>query len=142
MIPHRLTPIQASKLRNGEDLYSDEGALIYKNEAVTFKPKNPYSYAYCSDTRLIPKLVETVKNVDLMYHESTFMEDMKERAESTYHTTAKQAANLAKEAGVGQLLLGHFSTRYKDLTPMLREAQSIFPDTFLAEEGKKFIVNH
>ncbi|MEQ8472507.1 MAG: ribonuclease Z [Marinoscillum sp.] len=140
-IPQRLTPVQAAKLRNGEDLYTEDGELIFRNSEVTFKPKDPYSYAYCSDTRLIPDLANIVKDVSLMYHESTFMEDMRERAESTYHTTAKQAAGLAKEANVGQLLLGHFSTRYKDLTPMLREAQSVFPESYLAEEGKKFIIN-
>ncbi|MFT7030346.1 MAG: ribonuclease Z [Marinoscillum sp.] len=138
----KLTPIQANKLRNGEDLLDDEGNLIYKNELATFHPKNPYSYAFCSDTKPIPELAERLKNIDLLYHEATFMDDMSERAASTYHSTAKQAASLAKAANVRQLLLGHFSTRYRDLRPLLKEAQSEFPESYLAEEGKNFVINH
>lgn len=141
-ITQKLTPIQASKLRNGEDLFTESGELMYKNSDVTFKPKDPYSYAYCSDTKLIPELADRLQEVDLVYHESTFMDDMEERAASTYHTTARQAAQLAKDANVGRLLLGHFSTRYKDLNPLLNEARSVFPESYLAEEGKKFVINH
>lgn len=141
-IPQKLSPIQASKLRDGEDLFTESGELLYKNEEVTFPPKVPYSYAYCSDTKLIPELAKTLKEVDLVYHEATFMDDMKERAASTYHTTARQAAHLAKEANVKRLLLGHFSTRYKDLNPLLGEARSVFRESYLAEEGKKFVINH
>tara|TARA_B100001245_G_C22858757_1_gene412854 strand:- start:159 stop:1076 length:918 start_codon:yes stop_codon:yes gene_type:complete len=141
-LPQKLTPVQATMLRNGEDLYTESGDLYIKNSEVTFPPKEPYSYAYCSDTKLIPALVDRLKDVDLVYHESTFMDDMKERAESTYHTTAKQAAQLAKDANVKRLLLGHFSTRYKDLNPLLAEARTIFKESYLAEEGKKFVINH
>lgn len=135
-----LPPSQINKLRNGEDLLDEEGRILYKNEEVTFPPKKPFSYAFCSDTKYMPDLAQKVKNVDLIYHESTFMEDMKERAKNTYHTTAAQAAQLARDASVGQLLLGHFSTRYRELGPLLKEARAVFPNTFLAEEGKKFIV--
>ncbi|RED93846.1 ribonuclease Z [Marinoscillum furvescens] len=141
-IKRKLTPVEAAKLRNGEDLVDESGNVVFKNEEVTFDPKPPYSYAYCSDTRLIPELAETIKGVDLVYHESTFMHDMHERAASTYHTTARQAAELAEKAEVRRLLLGHFSTRYKDLSPLLREARSVFSETYLAEEGKKFVINH
>ena len=141
-IPQKLTPVQAAKLRDGEDLYNDSGELLYKNSEVTFPPKEPYSYAYCSDTRLIPQLVETLRDVDMVYHESTFMDDMADRAVSTYHTTARQAAQLASDANVKKLLLGHFSTRYKDLNPLLAEARSVFRESYLAEEGKKFVINH
>lgn len=136
----QLPPSQINMLREGKDLLDDEGNIHYKNENVTFPPKKPFSYAFCSDTRYIPDLYKTVENVDLIYHESTFMEDMKERAASTYHTTAAQAAELARKANAGKLLLGHFSTRYRDLRPMLKEARDIFPETDLAEEGKKFVV--
>lgn len=139
-IPEQLTPLQINMLRDGQDVVDEDGRVRYRNEAVTFPPKKPFSYAYCSDTKYLPELAEKVRNVDLMYHEATFMEDMRERAESTFHTTAAQAARLAKEANVGQLLLGHFSTRYRELGPLLNEARAVFPNTFLAEEGKKFIV--
>lgn len=142
LIDRSLTPIQATKLRNGEDLYDDDGVLIYENDRVTFPPKAPYSYAYCSDTRLIPDLHEHIAGVDMIYHESTFMDDMEERAASTYHTTAKQAAGVAVRSGTKKLLLGHFSTRYKNLDPLLQEAKSIFQESYLAEEGRKFVINH
>lgn len=140
-LKEQLPTNKINDLRNGEDLFNEDGTLLYKNEEVTFPPKKPFGYAYCSDTKYIPELVNKVKDIDLIYHESTFMDDMKERAASTYHTTASQAATLAKNANAGQLLLGHFSTRYRDLRPMLREARNIFPNTELAEEGKKFIIN-
>jgi len=141
VVTETLTPVAANKLRNGEDIYDEEGNLIYENALATLPPKKPYSYAYCSDTRLIPELANTLKDVDMVYHESTFMDDMRERAATTYHTTARQAAQLAKDANAGQLLLGHFSTRYRDLNPMLAEARSVFEESYLAEEGKKFVVN-
>lgn len=141
VVTKSLSPAQVNKLRNGEDLYDVEGNLLYKNEEATIPPKLPYTYAYCSDTRLIPDLIETLKGADMVYHESTFMDDMKDRARDTYHTTAKQAAQLAKDANIGKLLLGHFSTRYRDLNPMLREAQSIFKESYLAIEGEKFVIN-
>lgn len=142
VVNQKLTPIQANTLRDGGDLYDDDGNLIYENEKATFPPKKPYTYAYCSDTRYLPDLREVIRDVDLVYHESTFMEDMRDRATSTFHSTAAQAASLAKEANVGKLLLGHFSTRYRDLNPMLAEARAVFPESYLAEEGKKFVVNH
>lgn len=142
IVDKKLSPAAVNKLRDGFDLYDDDGNLLYTNEEATIPAKKPYSYAYCSDTRLIPELVETLRGVDLVYHEATFMDDMRERAECTYHTTAKQAAQLAKDAGVGKLLLGHFSTRYRDLGPLLQEAKGIFAESYLAEEGKNFVVNH
>ncbi|MEP0366142.1 MAG: ribonuclease Z [Cyclobacteriaceae bacterium] len=140
-IDRPLTPIQINKLKDGEDLYTEEGELLFKNHEVTFPAKRPFSYAYCSDTRFKPDLVKKLTNVDMVYHESTFMEDMRERAASTYHTTAKQAAEIARLAEVGHLLLGHFSTRYKDLSPLLAEAKEVFENTSLAIEGEKFLVS-
>ncbi len=142
VVDKKLAPNQANALRNGEDIYNEDGTLLYKNSLATLPPKKPYSYAYCSDTKLIPQLVDVIRDVDLIYHEATFMDDMKDRAENTYHTTARQAAQLASEAHVGQLLLGHFSTRYRDLNPLLSEARSVFRESYLAEEGKRFVVNH
>lgn len=140
MILEKLPPAHINLLRNGEDLLDEAGNVRYKSELVTLPPKKPFSYAYCSDTRYLDTLFEKLKDADLIYHESTFMDDMKDRAVSTFHSTASQAATLAKNANAGRLLLGHFSTRYKDLNPMLREARAIFPNTELAEEGKKFII--
>lgn len=141
-IPELLSPLEVRDLKNGKDILDNEGKIRYRSKDVTAPPKKPYSYAYCSDTRLIPGLEDKIRDVDLVYHESTFMEDMKERANYTFHTTAAQAASLAKKANVGKLLLGHFSTRYKDLRPMLNEAKKIFENTELAEEGKRFLINH
>ncbi|MFY0598748.1 MAG: ribonuclease Z [Cyclobacteriaceae bacterium] len=140
MIDKTLTPIQITRLKDGHDLLDDEGNLIIKNSIATFPPKPPFSYAYCSDTKYIPELSKRLQGVDMVYHEATFMDDMKERAASTFHTTAKQAAQFALDANIGHLLLGHFSTRYKELGPVLAEAQETFKNTSLAIEGEKFLI--
>ena len=140
VIPQQLPPVHINALKNGEDVYSESGDLLYRNAEVTKPPLKHYSYAYCSDTRYKPAILEQVKKVDLMYHEATFMEDMHERAVNTYHTTARQAGTLAKDAEVGQLLIGHFSTRYKELNDMLAEAREVFQSTSLAIEGQTFTV--
>ncbi len=123
-------------LKNGEDFISAEGRII-SNEELTTASLPPRKYAYCSDTIYKPDLLPQLASVDLIYHESTFMEDMRERAQQTMHSTAKDAANIAKDAEAKRLLLGHFSARYRDLGPMLEEARSIFPQTYLAQEGEK-----
>ena len=127
VLKETLPPNKIEMLKNGEDILDDDGNVIYRSQDVTLPPKRPFSYAYCSDTRFKPALIEKVKGVDLIYHESTFMEEMKDRATSTFHSTALEAATIAKEAKVGKLLLGHFSTRYKDLNPMLEEARNYIP---------------
>jgi ribonuclease Z len=93
------------------------------------------SYAFCSDTAFNPSLTAYFKGVDVLYHESTFMEADSLRATETFHCTAKQAAQVAKLAGAKKLLLGHFSSRYPDLSELLAEAQTIFPNSCLSEEG-------
>lgn len=118
--------------------YEDDYGKIISNEELTESPPEPHSYAYCSDTLYEPALAEDVRGVDVLYHEATFAHAMAERAAVTYHTTALQAAELAKSAGVGRLLIGHFSARYKDLDPLLEEARSVFPETELAIEGRRF----
>ena len=140
-IDRPLTPVQINDLKDGKDLYDEDGKVIMENRDVTIPAKKPFSYAYCSDTRYMPTLADKLKDVNMVYHEATFMEDMKDRAEKTFHTTAKQAAQFAKDANIGRLLIGHFSTRYKDLTPVLREAQTVFENTELAIEGEKFIIS-
>jgi ribonuclease Z len=95
----------------------------------------PRRYAFCSDTRYQPELAELVHGVDLLYHEATFLDDLRERAATTYHSTARQAAELARTADVHRLLIGHFSSRYKQLEGHLQEARAIFAWTDLATEG-------
>ncbi len=112
-------------------------------EELSLKPAALRSYAYCSDTGFKPELSEVIKNIDLLYHEATFMEDMRKRAKETLHSTAKQAAEIAKISEVKRLIIGHFSTRYDDLDGLLEEARSIFRNTDLALEGEAFeIVSH
>ncbi|MBA3286311.1 MAG: ribonuclease Z [Nitrosopumilus sp.] len=124
-------------LKNGEDIYKN-GELVLKSEDLTFPPRKSRSYAYCSDTRYSEKIIPQIEHVDLLYHESTFLDDMKDRAIQTFHTTAKEAAIIAKKAQVGKLILGHFSARYKELDPLLEEAKNIFENSFLAIEGTSF----
>lgn len=133
-----LSNIEIIRLKNGQDILNEDGSVKYENHLITLDPHPQYSYAYCSDTRYKKQLEDQVRGVDLLYHESTFASDMKDRAESTYHTTAEQAAQFAKNAEVKKLILGHFSARYDDLEVILSEALPIFPEAELALEGSKF----
>ena len=126
-------------LKKGESFeYNNQ---ILKNEEYTYPPNKRRSYAFCSDTIYLPSLVEIIQNVDLLYHEATFTQVHKQRATQTFHSTGQQAALIAKNANVKKLILGHFSTRYYDLLPVLEEAQAVFPNSFLAIEGETFPVN-
>lgn len=122
------------RVKAGADFVSKTGK-VYKNEDITEDPPVPASFAYCSDTRYHEPVVEQIKEVDLLYHEATFMERMKDVATEKYHSTARQAASIAKQAEVGKLLLGHFSARYRELDELLEEARNIFPETELALDG-------
>jgi ribonuclease Z len=126
-------------LKNGKDVISEDGILI-KNEDITRDPPPPRSYAYCSDTIFHTSLAEHIRNVDLLYHESTFLDDNQERAKKTFHSTAKQAAEIAKTAEVKKLLLGHFSVRYGNLDDFVKEAKSIFNNCEVALDGKKITI--
>lgn len=123
-------------LKRGEDVYSESGKLMYKSSDFTLPPKSPLSYAYCSDTMWNEPMTKQIKNVDLLYHESTFLDMDKDKALETKHSTAKQAAEMAKLCGAKNLLLGHFSARYRDLDMMLAEAKETFERTILAAEGE------
>ena len=127
-----------ARLKTGVDIVDDSGNVLYKNTDFTLPPKHSYSYAYCSDTAYSEKIIEQIRGVDLLYHEATFLEDEKDKALETKHSTAAQAATIAKAAHVKNLMIGHFSARYSELDPALKEAQSIFPKTALAIEGKIF----
>ncbi len=132
-------PVQyRSRLKKGEDILDPSGQALYRSEDFTLPPKLPRSYAYCSDTQPSKDIIPVIREVDLLYHEATFLEDEKEKARETRHSTAAEAARVARESGAGKLLIGHFSARYKDLQPVLEEAKRIFPTTALATEGETF----
>jgi len=124
----------------GEDYINEEGVRI-ANDKLSSPPDPPASYAYCSDTAYHEDLLQLINNVDLLYHESTFQEKDRERANKTFHSTAKDAARIANLAGVGKLLLGHFSNRYKNRDGFLKESRSIFPESYIAEEGERYLVS-
>lgn len=132
--------IPVSKLNSikaGENFVTEKGKIV-ANEKLTYPDKPIRSYAYCSDTLYCEEIIVYLKNVTMLYHESTFDESMKDRAVQTFHSTAKQAALIAKKANAGKLLLGHFSARYKDLNLLLDEAKSVFKNVALAVEGETF----
>jgi ribonuclease Z len=129
-----------NRIKQGEDYEDDYGNLI-SNKELTDDPPVPRSYAYCSDTIYDEHICNDIAGVDLLYHEATFLHENLERATQTYHTTSLQAATLAIKAAAKKLIIGHFSGRYKDLTPLLQEAQSVFADADLALEGRKFKVD-
>lgn len=120
-------------LRRGRDFKLENGKLI-QNSKLTFDPPKTQSYAFCSDTRYWPEIVPIIKGVDLLYHESTFLSDLQEMADRTAHSTAREAAMIARDAEVGQLILGHFSNRYEDLSVFLDEAKPVFENTILPKQ--------
>jgi ribonuclease Z len=126
-------------IKNGES-YTDETGRVISNEELTVSSGKPRSYAFCSDTLYDELTADEVREVDLLYHESTFMHDLLDRAKATFHSTSLEAATTAKRANVKKLIIGHFSARYKDLAPLLEEARTVFPLTELATEGKKFSI--
>jgi ribonuclease Z len=97
------------------------------------------AYAFCADTKYDEGLVEKIRGADWVYHETTYLDDLRENAEARYHSTTRQAASIAAQAGAGNLLIGHFSSKYADLGPFLEEAQEVFPKTYLALEGTTFL---
>lgn len=124
---------ELNRIKNGADYVTPEGETV-SNSRLTTPAEPPRSYAYCSDTIYMPSVVEQIKGVDLLFHEATFADEDAPRAKETFHTTAAQAAGLAKSAGAKRLLIGHFSARYEDETVLLQEASAVFPDTQLAKE--------
>ncbi|MBK7431125.1 MAG: ribonuclease Z [Bacteroidetes bacterium] len=126
-------------LKNGMD-YTDEFGKVIANSELTTDPKNARSYAFCSDTCYDERILPQISEIDLLYHEATFLNDKEERAKETFHSTAAQAATIAKKANVKRLIIGHFSARYKNLYPLLDEAKEVFPETTLAMEGDVFSI--
>lgn len=124
---------ELNRIKNGADYVTPEGEVI-ANARLTRPSAPPRSYAYCSDTIFLPSIVEQIKGVDLLFHEATFADEDAPRAKETYHTTAAQAAEIAREAGVKKLVIGHFSARYDDENILLEEASAVFANTQLAKE--------
>jgi ribonuclease Z len=124
-------------IKKGKDAVLDDGTVI-PNAKLTSDPEPPLSYAFCSDTKYNPDMVEQLKEVNVLYHESTFLEEHAYLANPTKHSTAKEAAAIARAANVSTLVLGHYSTRYNDIQLFKNEAQEIFPSVELADDGKIF----
>lgn len=140
LLPEELSISDIIALKEGHDLHSPDGSLQYKNEVLTLPPRKSRFYAYCSDTRYNEDIIPLVHGADLLYHEATFMQDQTEQAASRYHSTTREAATIAKKAEVEQLVIGHYSSRYKDIEPLLQEAQAVFPNTQLAIEGQNYTI--
>ena len=137
-LPKGLLIRQLAGLKSGQDVIDDDGNILYKNEELTYPPRKSRTYAYCSDTAYNENMIDQIRGVDILYHESTFTIDEETRAVETLHSTASQAGKLAQQAKVSKLLLGHFSARYKELEPVLEEAKRAFDNAELAIEGSTF----
>ena len=130
---------QFNNIKAGADWTTAEGETI-SHQKLTIPADQPRCYAYCSDTRYVSSLYQQLNGVTTLYHESTYAEDYLQMAEKYYHSTARQAAQVARDAGVRKLLLGHYSSRYEDEMVLLNEAKEVFPDSFLTEEMAVFDV--
>ncbi|MFK8289706.1 ribonuclease Z [Capnocytophaga canimorsus] len=128
-------------IKNGKDIELENGEVI-SNELLSFDPIPPQSYAYCSDTLYFEALADAIQGVRVVYHESTFLKQHNDLATKTMHSTAFQAGLTAKKANAETLILGHYSSRYSDKKLFLNEAQEIFPNVHLSEDGKKFVFHH
>ena len=124
-------------IKSGADFQTPEGKII-PNDELTFPPDPVRSYAFCTDTLCRKQIIPIIGNVDLLYHEATFADNLSDLALKTYHTTARQAAQLAVESNVKKLIIGHFSSRYKSVNPLVDEARVVFPNTFPANDGDRF----
>lgn len=137
VLNHEIESCYFQKIKNGKDITLEDGRII-SNSILTFDPIQPKSYAFCSDTVYHEAIVPIIENVDVLYHESTFLESEDALALKTLHSTAKQAAQIALKANVKLLILGHYSTRYDSITVFQEEAKTIFPEVLLADDGKTF----
>ncbi|MGB4843204.1 MAG: ribonuclease Z [Ferruginibacter sp.] len=147
--PRKLNPERAriyeipaafyDKLQQGEDYVTKKGTIVPNEEVTTEAPK-PKTYAYCADTIYDESLAEKVKGVDMLYHETTYLKDLHERAAARFHSTTVQAAAIAKKAGAKKLLIGHFSSKYECLDEFLHETVEIFENTELAIQGCSYII--
>lgn len=136
---HKPTIEEIHSIKDGEDFVGPDGQVL-KNKQITLPPLPPRSYAYCSDTAYDESIVDLIKNVNVLYHESTFDNSMKELAGTVLHSTAEQAATIAKKANAGKLLLGHYSGRFKELHTLEDEARKVFPNSVLSREGEYYLI--
>ena len=139
LTPFNLKPFQFQQLQEGESIILDDGKVL-ENEVYTIDPEGLKRYAYCSDTAYFEPLIPLIKEVDLLYHESTFIETNSELAKKTKHSTALQAATIANKAMVKKLILGHFSNRYPDKKIFIEEASKVYENVILAEDLKTFSI--
>ena len=123
-------------IKNGEDYVTNDGTCI-SNSLLTTDPPPAKSYAFCSDTVFYEEVISSIKNIDILYHEATFADEDSDLAKITLHSTASDAAKIAKIANAKKLIIGHFSSRYKDVSHLLEQANKIFPETLLAKDGMK-----
>jgi ribonuclease Z len=130
---HRVPVYELNKIKNGADYVTPEGQII-PNARLTHPAAPARRYAYCSDTIYLERVIDQIRKVDLLFHEATFSQEDFLRAKETFHSTAEQAAKIARAAGVKKLVIGHFSARYEDEAVLLNEASAVFPDTILAKE--------
>ncbi|QNM87003.1 ribonuclease Z [Polaribacter pectinis] len=129
-----------NNIKAGRDITLASGEII-SNKELTMNPPKPLSFAFCSDTCYKPDIVPIIKNVDLLYHEATFLDDRQDLAKKTRHSTSIEAAQIAKDADVKQLVVGHYSGRYKDISLFKKEAETVFSNVELAEPGKTFSID-
>ncbi len=144
LVPEKLTeyniPIcNRQAIKEGADFITDDGQII-PNSEITLNKHKARTFAFCSDTRVNESYIESIRNVDLLYHEATFACDNQALAQTTYHSTGADAARVALDANVGRLIIGHFSARYKDYTQILKEATAIFQNTEAVSDGQVFSI--
>jgi len=137
ILNHNIEKLYYNKIKLGGDITLEDGSIL-PNSELSFDPEEAKSYAFCSDTVYNEEIITIIKNATVLYHESTFLESESHLAEKTMHTTAKQAAKIAKLADVKHLLLGHYSTRYGNIELFKTEAQEIFENVLLADDGLEF----
>lgn len=125
---------QIKAVKGGDDLILSDGSIV-PNNALLSEPQKPRSYAFCTDTSFYPEIVPHIRGVDLLYHEATFATAMQAEAEATWHSTTSDAARIAAMAGVKKLVIGHFSSRYRDVSPLVEEARETFHETLGATDG-------
>jgi len=133
-------PVSAmAEIKKGED-FVDEQGLVHRNSTLTIDPPKQRSFAYCADTMYSETIIPIINNCDVLYHETTFMQNMAAVAKEKWHSTTIEAATIAEKSHVKKLIIGHFSARYDDLQPLLDEARTVFLETYLAEDGSIFQV--
>src|SRR5450759_503721 len=139
IVKFNIPPVRIPAIKKGEDFIAPDGTIV-KNEDITLSPRQPLSYAYCSDTRYFKRLASFVKGVSLLYHEATFDKTKEDLAKTTGHSTTLDAAKTAVGASVGSLIIDHFSARYKDISPLVDEARTVFSATYPAIDGMTYEV--